>query len=828
MATITLTPSTLSTEALRATANTNAINSALSSASSGDTVFLSAGSWPLEAQAAGTILMPTNRKLIGAGIGVTNLFLATRTGTTVGNVITNSGGLAANIEIGEMSIDGGRTYVAGCTSGACIQVSGQNDWAGVHNLNVHNVFIKDGQIQNWQLNSINGGTVTGLKGNTSAVAQVAAGHTYDHDAVADLKPTQNVTFTDCVFDGWGEVKFENSKTISFVRCEFFVYISLVQDNVDVYSELGPVTFTDCYFNDYISHTYPKRRKTASGANTYPVGKTLTLSGSNTIGGTLNSSGTLVGSDQLFSGGDVGKAIGFYSGQGYGMGIITAINGNQGCTLTVTDIFSTLTLPSAPDLNNKKWVIAVNTDNGGNGGLTFVRCKFGINACVAATVNNSNDYGTITVTNCTFNIKGNSYHYPSGTAITATGNLGANPSVRKHFVGPSATIPGKYGTAGNASAEYPNNSFLFRGNYGLGGSSGIDTIVNHAGVLSGEEVWVLDGTYNASIASNRSLNCRGKNIILRAETKHGAILEGGGLPQTPFTLSTSDPPGSLIWGFLAQNFSGSGSGGGINITTGSNTIRSCKFVSCTTTNGGGGLRTSGTIGTVLLEDIEWSGCQHTGANSTGGGWANIAGTFTAMTIRRFKVTGCTDASTSNGGAARVQHTSGILTLESGVISGNSATAGSTNAGGIFTTGTGANMVLRNMSMANNTGGTSGAGDVRLSGSGSVAMTGWINNLFRSTSGLRAVDRSGGTAGTVSGRNNTVLGLSSITSWFTDTVGSTNFDRDPLFTNAAGNDLTLTSGSPELTSGFDLTTTTVICDVTRKPYAQFTPSRGAYQY
>ena len=219
MAIITVNPSALSTEALRATANTNAINAALSGASSGDTVFLSAGSWPLEAQAAGTILIPTNRKLIGAGIGVTNLFLATRTGTVAGNVITNSGGLAVGIEIGEMSIDGGRTYVAGCTSGACIQLSGQNDWSSVHNINVYNVSLKDGQIQNWQLNSINTGTVSGLKGNTSAVAMVAVGHTYDHDAVADLKPTQNITFNDCVFDGWGK---SNLKT---VRVSFSIVAS---------------------------------------------------------------------------------------------------------------------------------------------------------------------------------------------------------------------------------------------------------------------------------------------------------------------------------------------------------------------------------------------------------------------------------------------------------------------------------------------------------------------------------------------------------------------------------------------------------------------------
>lgn len=168
--------------------------------------------------------------------------------------------------------------------------------------------------------------------------------------------------------------------------------------------------------------------------------------------------------------------------------------------------------------------------------------------------------------------------------------------------------------------------------------------------TGEEVWALDGLYSATGSANRNMNCggAGKVVLLRAESAYGAVIDGTSGGSAQCVSSSADAAGSIIWGFVAQNWSG-GSGAGFAVTGGSVQIKRVKARACTASNSGGGFRVTGWTspfsGAAVLEDYEAENC-----TASGGGGGGVYNSTTTGVFRRGCVRGC-GATANIGGGVR---------------------------------------------------------------------------------------------------------------------------------------------------------------------------------
>lgn len=613
-------------------------------------------------------------------------------------------------------------------------MSGQNAYTPSALL-LQDLILIDGVTQQISINSVDDVTIRRVI--TSATkAPDFPGHGCDFDAVANEKPTKNLLIEDCDLDAYQQecIKFENTTNATVRRTILRMYVSLVQDQVDVYASLDNIVFDQCTIMAAVIQSFNKRRRIpgSSYTNIFPTNKTCTLSGTNSIGGIVTSPGSAGGAGEyVFVAGDVGQMIGYYSGQGTGAAQITAVNGSGGITATVVDVFSILTLPSWNGTGPAKWVVA-GTDNAASAAITFKRCTFTSSGVIWGQSPASNNYGTQTLTDNTFSPAGNSWTYPSGVTVVKSGNLYAELPL-KRFARP--TVNPKYGTSLGGLG-------IVGINQGAARENAITNIVEAVGYsVSGDEVWALNGVYTASGATNRNINCGGKLITLRAESMFGVLINGSTGGSAQCFSSSTDPLGSVIWGFVAANWSG-GSGAGFAVTGGNVRLAHVRAVNCTASNGGGGFRVS--AGSPIIEDYDAESCTASGAG--GGGIYNASAT---AIFKRGRLRSCTATGNIGGGLRNLTASGAIYdTLEiSGCLAG---TAG----GGIAAS---AGCTINNLTAIGNTATSTGGHDLWIANGQTVTID---SSIIYSADGGGLFPINNGTTGNLKLSNSTLQGGASV--------------------------------------------------------------------
>lgn len=747
-----------------------------------DGVELEAGVWNVRATGGRVVPMPINKTLAGAPVAAgaepaTTLNLIGTDGAGGSVVGQATSGQCRGIVIRDLKINGGRALGGwGSQNGSCIVLSGHNDYASTHAVQLENLHLWDGFTQQTNFLSINSFTWRRIKTWATTGPTVSA-HGGDFDAVANEKPTKNGLIENCDLDAYGQecLKFENSRDIVIDSCTVRMYVTVVGDNTSVYYGVGGIVFRRCTIDAAIALAFLKRRRIPGSTytNLYPVGKTCTLSGTNAVGGTLTSPGSAGGTGEYrFVAADVGQMIGPYSKQD-GAATINAVNVATGAitSATVVDTFSALTLPAWSGTGTRTWVIAA-TDNAGDGSVTFDRCTFTRNGLVWPQDKNPANYGVQTVVDNTFDQAGNSYRYPTGTTVAASGNLFDTLPV-KRFVRPVANA--KYGIYGGTGIAGLNEG-MARGN----AISSIMTAVGYA--AAGEEVWLLDGVYVATSGGNRSLNCGGKAITLRAENAYGAIIDLSGGVGWRGVSSDADPAGSLIWGLWCINAGQGGDGCGFRVSGGSVTLRKVKASRCSSTGNGAGLRVlSGA--TPTIEDFEAEDCSAL-VTATGGGVHCAAA---GAVFRRGRLVRCT--SSGVGGGVHVNTNNGSV-FEGLECYGCTGTSGAGFAAARSCT-------LTNYTAAGNVASAAGhdlwvANTYTVSADSSIfwSANGPVRPIDNGSGGFLVLDRSTVRGGASAAQFGNATGANAWTN-----VGT----GDPLFVDATGGNLQLGAASPARTAG-----------------------------
>lgn len=404
--------------------------------------------------------------------------------------------------------------------------------------------------------------------------------------------------------------------------------------------------------------------------------------------------------------------------------------------------------------------------GGDGTVTWNRCTFGDAGMIKSEDATVANYGTQTITYCTFSRFGNSFKFPAGVTYVSTGNLFAEMPTKRFA---RASYRDKYATAPLDAGAGPN-AYMARETCITNIQAAVTASAN------GEEVWVLNGTYPGATSGNRSINCGGKTITLRAESMFGVVLDlSAGSGYAGFT-QTADVAGHLIWGFVCYGAGlGGGNGAGATITGGDSYMRAMAFINGKTGNSGAGYRNTST-GTSVLEDFVIAGSDL--QTSHGALYVSQAAPVGTVTISRGRVLRST-ANNANGGAVRIDNAN--TTVNGLEVAGNVNTGGS--GGCAFTKA----CTVTNLTCAGNTGSAT-SHDVNVS----AAVTGdsWVCWSDDATA-TKSVNVASSTLtldkATIFGGSGAVTGAGTKT--LTNIIST-----DPLFTDAVGGNYQLKDNSP----------------------------------
>lgn len=255
-------------------ANTAAIKAALTGIGSYDGIQLPPGTFRVYATSGSVAPMPVGKGIYGTPIALgaeptTKLLLVGSNSTTADVVVGGATpGNSQGITVKDLYIDGGRAagWATSSDQGACVRISGQNDYASPHNVLVDNCWLVNGLAQQLQFNSVNTGVISYVKAwATLTTVYSGGGHGCDFDAVANNKRTKFVTISNCDLDAYGQecLKFENSSDITVSRSTLRMYVTLQQD-VSPYDELGRIEFVDCTI---LAHIQLSKLKLTLGGGT---------------------------------------------------------------------------------------------------------------------------------------------------------------------------------------------------------------------------------------------------------------------------------------------------------------------------------------------------------------------------------------------------------------------------------------------------------------------------------------------------------------------------------------------------------------------------------
>lgn len=845
----------------------------------------------VRASASGYVIPAYVNKTISGFPVAFNAWPATRlnligTDGSVASIIAGqSNGFFTGVKVKHLWLDGGRAGGWGTgLSGACISMAGQNDYSSTaHGVEVYNVVAVNGLTQQLSVNSINGFDFNGLR-CWATTNPMQSAHGLDVDAVAVDKPSKGGRIRYSYLDSYGQesMKFENATDISIEDSSIQMYVTLTQDNVDVYSELARISFARCEINAPIRIGFAKRRGIPLAFDKIAPSNTLTLSGSfGTPGANVTTSG------YTFSSADVGRALSMATWPSSGgFGVITSVaSGNA--TVRVLSAFASGTLSLGTWLIDGKHLKPAATLSGltgvgigasatvtgyqfqsnnvgqmigfysglGSGAAIITAVTPGVNATatvidtfsanpasgqmVMAWTDNSGS-GDITFSNNKFGMDG--CVMPTQANYQNYGQLTFSANQFSEF-GNSYKFPASTPIAatGNTNAGLPLKRFCmptapakYNGLFsqGIAGLTeyteraycGTDIKAVSLVANTGEIVVCRDGVYVAPGASgvNRGINCNNKAITIRAENCFKALIDLSAGSGYIGVSSATDIAGSLIWGFVFYGAGiGGGNGAGISITGGSLTCRMVAAINCKTLNNGSGIRISG--GSPTIEDYWIEGNDLT---TTQGALYLSAATGTPV-LRR----GVVRNNTGSGAAVGARLDTAGAVVDGLEVVNNTGTGAST-IGGISITKT---MTLRALTAANNTSGaTAPANDVSIATGITVTGSGLI---CRSNGGGRKPLNATSPAGVFSLDKCDIVGwvsaaadiINGITTGHTLTniIGS-----DPLFLDSAGGNYSLKPASP-CNTGPTITyidnavqTSDLSWDFGGAPFLQ--PAMGAWAY
>lgn len=829
--------------------------------SSNDTLWLHSGQWyhlPTGdgywftfSQNGQTLLLGDNNaafklKFVGKGSATTTVSGISINGKTNITIKGSSPSFPAYIDGSRSSL-----VAAGITTGVLINISNQSVWGTNNNIVLQDLVLVEPVTSGWIINSTQGGSITRVSATaTSSPGQ--ASHGQDWDAVAYGKPSKDWTIQDCLLDAYGNdaTKHENCTNIRYTNCSFFNKVTLTQDNAQPYDEIKNIYFDNCTFYAPVTHLYLKRKDSAaanaawwsSAFHANPQG-TLSLSLA-TVGTGRTATFSLASLEGTAA--DIGKIIvqdGTTNTLGYS--VITAPISTTQCTVTNFQAWSSTGPHAAATV-----FISNTLNNTGSGDVTYTGCRFIGDGAVLwgndandGTASTQQNYGTITITNCTEIDDdgvvggGQMYLFPSGVTVTTSGNIGVS-ATRKHYVRPSP--PGKLPlTSGiNGVYSYPCSWLA---------ASVIAHAITSTTVSANDEIIVMDGTYytydtappaNTETASysngtgNHILLSAGVALTVRAKHKWGAILDGTNSASTARTviLDSSAVTGSKVSGFKVQNFTHGTNNNGAAINTGANTTElfQCWFHNISNTNGGAGVRAL-TPAVPLINECVFTSCTTT---ATGG--PAIYLTSRGMTIKNCLFDSNTATGVS-GGAIRPDAGATIVADITQIINctfTNNTVATSGNGGAI----SGKHYKCINCTFFGNSAATAGSDDISIANIAPVAtaFTGEFTNciIYSSTAPLSTIGASGTSKWTNCNIRLANFAAVQAAGTGTETDGGGNiYTQDPLFmrTTTPYNVRLQSTSSPCYRTGAALSAANnVIWDMDGNPFNVSTPNMGAFSF
>lgn len=680
----------------------------------------------------------------------------------------------------------------GVFAGACFSFAGHNDY-GSNNIAVTDCYVHNYPVQAQSINSIDGYTPTRLK-TTANRNPIVASHYNDFDAVAFDKPSTAVTPVSCDWNSFGHecMKLENVNVFTDTGTRFRNYVTLANDEADIYYGLGTVTFNSSIFDDYISHTHLKRAHVTGKltAATHPA-VTLTL-GAATVGATTATASAAVFTDTAT---DAGRGI-FYSTLGFtGYAVVNTVTDTTHANVTVVNAFSSASLASGA------WTYAW-SNNSGTGAVTYSGCTFNEYAVAFAGVVDSNLYGTLTFTNNTFSGE-NSACFPTAVTLTKSGNTGMGTRLavwvlneedqsKSNVGGIAASLGNVYAVtavAKSVGAKRQLTQLLADLSNSIYSNWGFTT--------NGVKVIVADATYTAGTLSGmRGVNTPAANIAIEITSESGnpysCIMDGTGQSSQGWLGFTNANTSKItVHGFTVQNFSGGSSTRPITQNQASSAVEyyDMIFKNNSTTNGGGAVRGQSYLysyGHDCVFDTNSVSSSSGGAVLLDGAAANAISIMKSCLFKGNSTANNIGGAVRTGGAAASNHY--VIGCE---FRGNT-TGGSTGALASSTSTSGCNLHLYNNSFLGNVAGSGAAGaDISLTLGNAGVTANLYNNICRSET--TAVSKTG--VGVINyGWNN--YNAISVASGTNNNLGG-NITTDPLYVSST--DLTISNSSPCVGTG-----------------------------
>jgi len=297
-------------------------------------------------------------------------------------------------------------------------------------------------------------------------------------------------------------------------------------------------------------------------------------------------------------------------------------------------------------------------------------------------------------------------------------------------------------------------------------------------MAGDEIIVLDGTYTGT--GNKNLDYAGKAITVRSENGPATCVidcQGSG---RGFYFHSGETVASVTQGFTIRNGNET-NGGGILVdgsaTDGSATpshptVKSCIFTGNNATNGGGMMITHNCA--PLVADCIFGG----NTSDPYGGGIHIE-VFCSPDIRNCTFIGNHSEGTGGGDGGGIFNRASSPSVTNCVFSGN--VAGFAGAGGGMANRDGGNATLVNCTFSLNSAGLYGAGGI------------WTAHA-NSTLSVQNCILWGNTPGAIGYTHEAPVPTVTYSDVQGGFAGTGNVDADPLFVNAAGDDLHLNTGSP----------------------------------
>jgi hypothetical protein len=242
--------------------------------------------------------------------------------------------------------------------------------------------------------------------------------------------------------------------------------------------------------------------------------------------------------------------------------------------------------------------------------------------------------------------------------------------------------------------------------------------------------------------------------------------------------------------------------------------------------GGGISYTTTGDNNVVQDITFNACKTTAVSGNNGGGVSIF-TGASSTIDRCTFTGCATLYSSSGSYGAAIYSAGTATIQNCLLYGNTVSYNASSSGGSgYITNNAGVMTIYNTTISKNISSTTGGVVNFLAGGVGTSMT--LKNciIYGNTNATYSVyNNSTGTSVTL---QYTLYDATTYNAGGGFSAGTGNLtSSNPLFSNTASNDFTLTSTSPAKDVGVSAGMPTVDINQTARPYG-LAFDMGCYEF